>query len=81
MRDLWSGTYDRPAYWDETAEESISMAAGSTNSGDTILISASVLAFEWTARLTSHSTLRNPRASPSEFRAGLPESLPPSSER
>jgi SAM-dependent methyltransferase len=26
MSDLWSGTYDRPAYWDETAEELISMA-------------------------------------------------------
>ncbi len=26
MRDLWSGTYDRPAFWDETAEELISMA-------------------------------------------------------
>jgi SAM-dependent methyltransferase len=26
MRDLWSGTYDRPAYWDETATALISMA-------------------------------------------------------
>jgi SAM-dependent methyltransferase len=26
MRDLWSGTYDRPAYWDETAAALISMA-------------------------------------------------------